>query len=336
MAPNQSRQLLLLSIPTIAVLLSYLWYKRKRTGVGSDPGEISEQPLVEERSIKEESSPIKIPVKKDNSPEKKFSRSLSAPIDIVLPKEHRSRTAPIISDEDLDVEIKRMKSMKSTLEPYKIQSISAMDTPKKSSNKEKPISDLQKTANQTNPPQTKKQNSIKKTKSDSNKAKPAKSSEKKTKISQKEIAVVEAQLTNLQLTAEKPDSPIKTKSKVKNSDSHSSSEPEEQQGQTSPNERDSANHSPVDVIMASPTLSNFSDNHSEVMHPNRCLGFITDVAKTLLILLIYRDLMIAVREAAKLPRRLLVPLPAMAQLVVISHLLLLYMNSIYLKHSLVN
>lgn len=267
MAPNQSRQLLILSIPTIAILLSYLWYKRKRTGVGSDPGETSEQPL-EEKTITEQSSPIRIPDKKDSSSvrENKFSRSLSAPIDIVLPKEHRSRTAPIISDEDLDVEIERMKSMKNTLEPYKIQTITAMDTPKKSSNKEKSITVLQKTANATNTPQNKKQNAIKKNKSDSNKTKPTKTSEKKAKIPQKEIAVVETQLAELQLNTEKSDSPIKIKSKVNNTDSHPNSEP--QPAQTVSNERDSANHSPVDVIMASPTLSNFSDNHSEVLRHN--------------------------------------------------------------------
>lgn len=45
MAPSPIRQLLVWSLPSVAVLLSYLWYKKRRIGVRSDTG--GSQPIEE-------------------------------------------------------------------------------------------------------------------------------------------------------------------------------------------------------------------------------------------------------------------------------------------------
>lgn len=46
MAPSPIRQLLAWSLPSVAVLLSYLWYKKRRIGARSDTG--GSEPLEEE------------------------------------------------------------------------------------------------------------------------------------------------------------------------------------------------------------------------------------------------------------------------------------------------
>lgn len=118
MGPGQSR-LLIWTVPTVAIFLSLLWYKR-RTGKRGEPGgtkcsphEIEKPitPVASDSSIDstEKKTPVSTPTR---SP---YSRSLSgidsAPIDIKT-----NKTPPlIVSDRELDMEIEKIKSMKATV-----------------------------------------------------------------------------------------------------------------------------------------------------------------------------------------------------------------------------
>lgn len=264
MAPSHSRQLLVWTFPTIAILLSYLWYKRKRIGVRSDPGGTSadkEEELTSETQ-KIEETPVQIP-KASSTPERKFSRSLSgvetAPIDIIIPRELRSvKSNPVvISDEDLDLEIEKIKSMKNE----NFNKSKALNS-SNSSNEKSPSKDNNNKAKSPTP--------TKKIEISSGEVeKKPDMVEKKVQAAGKmaqDMVRVEQKLNNLKLGM-KEGSKKKGKSKggnkaAKNSNLSSGSEHEELQRQSS--ERDSANHSPADVMLASPSLSSISDNHSEV------------------------------------------------------------------------
>lgn len=111
MGPGKSR-LLIWTVPTVAILFSILWYKRKNSKRQLKPKEIIQEapqtPVKTEEIVikKEVSSP-------QSSPQRLYCRSLSgvesAPIDIKT-----NKTPPLIlSDQELDLEIEKMKSMKS-------------------------------------------------------------------------------------------------------------------------------------------------------------------------------------------------------------------------------
>lgn len=234
MAPSHSRQLLAWTFPTIAILLSYLWFKRKRIGVRSDPGGTS----ADNKQLQSTS------VEASSTPGRKFSRSLSgvetAPIDIIIPRELRAvKSNPVvISDEDLDLEIEKIKSMKN--EKYiKSKALSVRDS---TSNGEK--SPLKERTKSPSPVKT------------------LESTSKETKDEMaQDIACVEQKLSSLKLGMKENSKKKNKKGGNKNAKSKPS-EHEESQRQNS--ERDSANHSPADVMLASPSLSSISDNHSEV------------------------------------------------------------------------
>ncbi|KAL3267719.1 hypothetical protein HHI36_006849 [Cryptolaemus montrouzieri] len=301
MAPIHSRQLLAWTLPTIAALLSYLWYKRKRIGAPSDPGDkeaadrgdtladldkdnakdvSTAQTIAGKLADTAEASPIIA----QSSPSRTFSRSLSGvestPIDIVIPKELRSiKTAPVvISDEDLDFEIEKVKSMKTTnpVELFnKARTANGSPTNKSEFNASRNSdSDSQKSTPESKksikiepvPFECKKTPSKKITSDCSKSAQKKQKTKNKTNMAQKDIAVVEEKLNTLKLhcgnekeNERKKDGERKKKSKSRNS--NSGCEREELHRQSS--ERDSANHSPADVMLASPSLSSISDNHSE-------------------------------------------------------------------------
>ncbi|RZC35495.1 KH domain-containing protein C56G2.1 [Asbolus verrucosus] len=202
MAPTHSRQLLIWTIPTIAVIFSYFWYRRKRIGPKTDPGDTSSTDTASETAAK--------PTASAPSTNRTFSRSLSgvdsAPIDIIIPpKLKAAKSNPVvISDEDLDLEIEKIKSMRYG---------GSIDLRKSNSSSES----------------TKKEASVKKSPIMAQKV-----PEEKCGVSlPKESVKVEEK------------SPVSIDIQRQNSD------------------RDSANHSPADVMLASPSLSSISDNHSE-------------------------------------------------------------------------
>ncbi|XP_072381189.1 KH domain-containing protein akap-1 [Diabrotica undecimpunctata] len=239
MAPPHSRHLLAWTLPTAVVLLSYLWYKRKRIGARSDPGDnkspTHKEEVFTDKSLEEELKEADEHDSSQSSPSKSFSRSLSGvestPIDIIIPPELRATksTPRIVSDEDLDFEIEKIKSMKNgSLFPAKLDS---------------PIPNKSKSS-------TYRDNKESKPKSKKNQKKEA------GKMAQKDIAIVEEKLTSLKISKNK-----ETPKKREHKNSTSKKDSEELQRQNS--ERDSANHSPSDVMLASPSLSSISDNHSE-------------------------------------------------------------------------
>lgn len=244
MAPSHSRQLLVWTLPTVAALLSYLWFKRKRIGARSDPGENSSE--AEEKGVQTEQAKSADIVEdidggdsSPSSPNKTFSRSLSGvestPIDIIIPPELRATksTSRIVSDEELDLEIEKIKSMKNgALFTTKPDSPHVLIASSKSTGKEHNSKPSKKKA----------------------------SKKESGKMAQKDIAIVEEKLTSLKVKNNKE---VHKKRDNKNSKNNANKENEDiLQRQNS--ERDSANHSPSDVMLASPSLSSISDNHSEV------------------------------------------------------------------------
>lgn len=210
MAPSHSRQVLIWTVPTLAVILSYFWYRRKRIDSKSDPGDqIQTAPEPHQTKKTEIDIATSTPIAN-----RTFSRSLSgvdsAPIDIVIPPKLKAiKSNPVvISDEDLDLEIEKIKSMRygGSIDMRKSNNSSSESTS---------------TFKQTSP----------------------------VKKSSFEMAQ--------KVNEEKPLS-VTTDAKVEKSASNNN----EVQRQNS--ERDSANHSPADVMLASPSLSSISDNNSEV------------------------------------------------------------------------
>lgn len=110
---HTQRHLLVWSLPTVAVLLSFLWYKRRKNSIRADSGGIdpSTSTRLSEPTPEQDAQ---VTSSTNTTPSKPiaFSRSLSGiestPIDIKTP-----RSAPlVISDTELDIEIEKIKSMK--------------------------------------------------------------------------------------------------------------------------------------------------------------------------------------------------------------------------------
>jgi A-kinase anchor protein 1 len=205
MAPSHSRQLLIWTIPTIAVIFSYFWYRRKRIESKSDPGDTLKCTTAVTPPPKTETD------SEHTFTSRTFSRSLSgvesAPIDIP-PKQKTAKPSPvIISDEDLDLEIEKIKSMRygGSIDIRKSNSSSESTADKQASSVNKQSSSIM-----------------------------------AQKVTEERAPLV-------------PTENVKMEKSPVNSD--------DIQRQNS--ERDSANHSPADVMMASPTLSSISDNQSE-------------------------------------------------------------------------
>ncbi|KAG5868886.1 KH domain-containing protein akap-1 [Gonioctena quinquepunctata] len=232
--------------------INYLWYKKKRIGVRSDPGDTNSPPAEfpkekqpDSVSLKEEleeaEKQINSTLSNPTTP-RSFSRSLSGvestPIDIVIPLELRATksTSLVISDEDLDLEIEKIKSMRN--------------------------GPLFGSKTDNSPPQISKSKTPSPIKVKENRPVKSKKNQKKEnrqQMAQKDIDVVGEKLTSLKLSNNKE--PPKKRDRKDSAENKSNREHVELLRQSS--ERDSANHSPSDVMLASPSLSSISDNHSE-------------------------------------------------------------------------
>jgi len=257
MAPTHSRQLLVYALPTIAVILTYLWYKKKRASKKKkdtfDSSSINSTAINKDCELPK--AEIYVPTEnleialadaaRDCTPEsspQRYSRSLSTPIDIIVPREHKSKNnAVIISDEDLDIEIEKIKSMKaSVVEPYHISkdsvdSASIKTSPQPEEFKHTPMKSAKK-AN-TNTP---------KLPTGNRNGKRGNNKQMKKNQNHKAMAQVEEKLECLKISESKTETPKVSEASNKRQNY----------------ERDSANNSP-DVMMPSPTMSVISDNNSE-------------------------------------------------------------------------
>lgn len=276
MAPSHSRHLLVWTTLPIAVLLSYLWFRRKRTEARSDPGRISptdqEEKCLEQELREAEASEKPSP----SSATKSFSRSLSgvdsAPIDIILPPELKSARSSqtVISDEDLDLEIEKIKSMKNSVEFFSKRKentscsqpkpVVAQKSTKSSGSTPKREQNQKITLKQASP---RKVVSLKREEKTKTPIKSVSGSSKKTEMAQKDIVTVssiEKKINSLKIETKEPCAPQETKSEAVAAATAITTEHDIQRQSS---ERDSANHSPADVMLASPSLSSISDSHSE-------------------------------------------------------------------------
>ncbi|KRT85600.1 K Homology domain containing protein, partial [Oryctes borbonicus] len=279
MAPTQPRQLLVWTLPTIALILSYFWFKKKRIQAKSDQNSSvsADTSQRNSKSLKDELEQAITDTTDagNSSPNRSFSRSLSgvdtAPIDIIRPRELRShKSNPIvISDEDLDLEIQKIKSMKSAAaEPFKrSRSSNDADTIKKTPSieiKTSPVGN----------PETKEFTSVTPESFISTPITPKYKSPKVIKCTPQKIILSSSTSPMAQKHAKPAEEKFETtkmealdttdgpkKLPTPNSIEERNVESEDIQRQNP--DRDSANHSPADIMLASPSLSSISDNHSE-------------------------------------------------------------------------
>lgn len=321
MAPSPIRQLLVWSLPSVAVLLSYLWYKKRRIGARSDTGGSKpiEESIVSENIEKTEavnivrseleSERVRAQSIPTTTRAKKYNRSLSGvettPIDIVYPRDLKaSKSSPvIISDEDLDLEIEKVKSMRNqynspstisahlskTPSPTKAETLKTAESkyqqsspdntdnvtnpstspeitaPKKESFEHSPTNHNNNNikVTQTNNTQTPK-TTPKKNKGKNNKEKKQEKPVGK-KMAQKDVKAVEEKMTALKVSNNKESQKKETASKTTEKENNDKNKEQNRHNEVHRKNsgRDSANHSPSDVMMASPSLSSMSDNHSE-------------------------------------------------------------------------
>ncbi|XP_022917558.1 KH domain-containing protein akap-1 [Onthophagus taurus] len=286
MAFHQSRLLLVLASLPLVGIIGYLWLRRKDYDEEDfDSPEQCEEISTSCTSLEKD---IEITTISCESPEKVFSRSLSGitstPIDIIIPRQLRAhKSAPVfISDEDLDLEIEKIKSMKNNNYQWKEGNNKTAEPVKEEMNVKvgeieceratlMPASPMEKATTSSTNMSPKLTKSSPKSSPISMKSSPKSSSPKykspkvikctpqKTILSsstspkdQKQAKSVEEQFNSLNLSQKKQSPP---KECVVNNVN------EEIQRQSS--ERDSANHSPCDVMLASPAPSSISDNQSE-------------------------------------------------------------------------
>lgn len=276
MAP--CRQLLMWSVPSIAVLLGIFWFRKKREYAKSDPG--GREKL---KSLKEELAEVlnAQAEAKRTSPLGKAERSIikSAPIDIIPNGSNSQRSSPLeLTDEEVDLEIEKIirkksiekeKRMSAGYDKFCSMSLMSQEHPFATKDSSNMCSTLPTKVNYC--------------KSDGNLMSvmtiegsanvinaqdfPGKSQEGFIQQNSTilETAVAEDNKTD---DANLEDVDVED-SNINNNNIHVVDEPSDENNDRFStqrrhiSERDSANHSPVDPMLASPSMCHFSDNHSE-------------------------------------------------------------------------
>ena len=267
MAP--CRQLLMWSVPSIAVLLGIFWFRKKREYAKSDPGGRERiKSLKEEPAGKAERSIIK-----------------SAPIDIIPNGSNSQRSSPLeLTDEEVDIEIEKIirkksiekeKQMSAGFDKFNSMSLCSKETPFKIKQKSSNVCSTLPTVVNCG------KNVVDHTPiiiraGDTNivhsKDMPGKSGENFVQQEQSNLEAIESELnTTEDSTAGDTEDANVNNNVVNVVDESSDSNDTDNRFSTAQSrhisERDSANHSPVDPMLASPSMCHFSDNHSEV-RPN--------------------------------------------------------------------
>lgn len=270
MAP--CRQLLMWSVPSIAVLLGIFWFKKKREYAKSDPG--GRERI---KSLKEELAEV-LNTEAENimaSPLCKIERSIvkSAPIDIIPNGSGSQRSSPLeMTDEEVDLEIEKIIKKKS-LEKEKKMSLSVEKFNENCSNSNVTI--IKESKSNLIYPSFKTE--LKCINNDSI------DSEDQNEVEIENISIkteadtsladstkCEAVVFDDNVTEENnlgDNQELHVNNNIVEASSNSNELSNNDRFSTSQNrrisERDSANHSPVDPLLASPSMCNFSDNHSE-------------------------------------------------------------------------
>lgn len=275
MAP--CRQLLMWSVPSIAVLLGIFWFKKKREYAKSDPGgreriKSLKEELAEALNAQAEA--------KRTSPLGKVEHSIikSAPIDIIPNGSNSQRSSPLeLTDEEVDIEIEKIIRKKS-IEKEKRMSAGFDKISSSLYSKEVSFTVNEPPSNMCSTLPTV-ANCYK-----NNNVSPLKIIKGNTKVIKvQDMPISNSEVECLQQESIKLESglsvvTVNEDSNVVDAKEHSNSnniqvdevsDSNESNDQFSPaqsrhlSERDSANHSPVDPMLASPSMCHFSDNHSE-------------------------------------------------------------------------
>lgn len=281
MAP--CRQLLMWSVPSIAVLLGIFWFRKKREYAKSDPG--GRERI---KSLKEELAEALIAQAEaqKSSPLGKAERSIikSAPIDIIPNGSNSQRSSPLeLTDEEVDIEIEKIIRKKSIEKEKrmsagfdKLTSMSVYSKEPSFQVKQKSTKNMCSTlpnvatcykSNVDHSPVVIRA-------SDTNivhsQEMPGKSGDT---ILQEESSKLEKVASEVNTTEDSTVGDMEDSNN--NNNVNVVDEPSDNTGSDNRfstaqrrriSERDSANHSPVDPILASPSMCHFSDNHSEVKH----------------------------------------------------------------------
>lgn len=274
MAP--CRQVLMWSVPSIAVLLGIFWFRRKREFAKSDPGGREKIKSLQEELAEVLNAELEA---RRVSPLGKAEHFIikSAPIDIVPNGTGSQRSSPLeLTDEEVDLEIEKIIRKKSLEKEKKMSGFenqhlmaktNILETPfvvKETSN----MFGTQKTemscsksetdvvsVNSTNDTNVTSDENTETIQLDSTKH----DSSPFENITNDEITVADTEELNID-NDNLVEVPSNNDESV-NNNSFSTTQPR------CISERDSANHSPVDPMLASPSMCHFSDNHSEVRQP---------------------------------------------------------------------
>ncbi|XP_022114422.2 A-kinase anchor protein 1, mitochondrial [Pieris rapae] len=276
MAP--CRQLLMWSVPSIAVLLGIFWFKKKREYAKSDPGgreriKSLQQELAEALSAEAEIRRL--------SPLGKADRSLikSAPIDIIPNGTGSQRSSLELTDEEVDLEIEKIIRKKS-LDKEKKMSVVRDNLMESVKVKEDPCVKKEVQCDIYSSFRTDMT-----CESRENMCSTEMNEDCGTSIAMvndcDEVSVINSQVNNTSkleifpsqsnLSENITDNKSEELTATNNETEESRSREEQMDGQDTYSdsqprrisERDSANHSPVDPMLASPSMCHFSDDHSE-------------------------------------------------------------------------
>ncbi|XP_038215167.1 A-kinase anchor protein 1, mitochondrial isoform X1 [Zerene cesonia] len=278
MAP--SRQLLMWSVPSIAVLLGIFWFKKKREYAKSDPGGRERIKSLQEELAEALNAEAEL---RKSSPIGKADRSIikSAPIDIIPNGCGSQRSSPIeLTDEEVDLEIEKIIRKKS-IEKEKKMSLGIDSYMESVRNKEKACV-LTKTECDLNSSFraemicniNENMRSINVNEESGNSVAidnlaDDKLSQTETQSDSTKVDAIASESTLTENTSSENASEELNDNNNETVESRNIEEPVEGQNRYSTSqarrisERDSANHSPVDPMMASPSMCHFSDDHSE-------------------------------------------------------------------------
>lgn len=278
MAP--CRQLLMWSVPSIAVLLGIFWFRKKREYAKSDPGGRERLKSLKEElaeALNAEAKAVR------TSPLGKTDRSIvkSAPIDIIPYGSGSQRSSPLqLTDEEVDLEIEKIIRKKSLEKEKKLSFGSGAHSLVANSCKmEGSFVVSAAPSNVLSSAET--VNVFNVNDFDACSIKPIE--DETTLVTSKDSIIDELEAEYSQQNSTKLDTAASDVNTTEDStvadteelninnniDDPSDSNDSESRFSAAQtrriSERDSANHSPVDPMLASPSMCHFSDNHSEVI-----------------------------------------------------------------------
>lgn len=274
MAP--CRQLLMWSVPSIAVLLGIFWFKKKREYAKSDPGGRERIKSLKEElaeALSAEAELIRA------SPLGRIEKTVvkSAPIDIIPNGSGSQRSSPLeMTDEEIDLEIEKIIKKKSLekekkmslqaeskMEDYRSQINSAIVT---ASEAPPCLSFKTELSNNKKEDNTGDQNSKEKDNhghvNDTVPGDPTQQADRTECVESEDIGSEEVNTVTDNQELNDNNNIVNESENMEPSDSGNRFSASQNRTMS---ERDSANHSPVDPMLASPSTCHFSDNHSEVI-----------------------------------------------------------------------